>query len=169
VTVPFVRKGWVTDSPPRGRGRFRGESGLSADRAEAEREALADAIRRLREAAGVARERGRPRDDIIGRRHLRDRYVEVVARPGGTFYKGFALLEAGDSDLARLAREGRSAARREAAGRAFRLGGVIGIVSMLLCGYAVANAATRGYLRTPLRLAAMVLSAAGVWLLLMGR
>jgi len=171
VTILFVRKPWVADLRTARRSRsgacvVRGASGVSRDRAEAEREALADALGQLRRAAGVRSEAPLDPEGIIPARLVRDRYVETVGGRGG-LYRGYVLLEAGPGELQRLKREQVRLDRREFTHRLSRKAALIGLLLACVVGYGALNAATRGYLRTPLRVVALGLAAAilfGLWI-----
>jgi hypothetical protein len=170
VTIPFVRKAWVADLRTARRSRsgafvVRGASGVSRDRAEAEREALADAMGQLRRAAGVRSETPLDPEGIIAARLVRDRYVETVGGRG--LYRGYVLVEAGPGELQRFAREQTRHVRREFALRLSQKASLLGLLLACVVGYGSVNAATRGYLRTPLRVVALGLMAAilfGFWI-----
>jgi hypothetical protein len=93
-----------------------------------------------------------------------DRFMQLFHRPYGNVYQGWVLVGATPAQLDGLAQNLLAPARQARQTLLARLLSVAGILAVMGLVYVFLNAATRGYYVWSLRIAAIILAAAGVGL-----
>jgi Na+/melibiose symporter-like transporter len=142
--------------------------------AEAERQAMADACAKIARILNASRQqRGILTEeltvvpaDLQNGGFVTDKFAQSFSGTAGLIWRQAILIDASQDKLNKLAREKAAVARVQRTTWAQQIGAAIGVVILICLVYLFLNAATKGYYTWSLRVAALVLIAAGVLLVL---
>jgi Na+/melibiose symporter-like transporter len=142
--------------------------------AEAERQAMADACAKVgqilnqnKQQTGILSETLTVSPaDLQNGGFVADKFAQSFSGTAGLIWRQAILIDASQDKLNELAKQKTAVARVQKTTWAQQIGAAVGVVILICLVYLFLNAATKGYYTWSLRVAALVLIAAGVLLVL---